>query len=113
MQSIDWTAVSARDGGLPNVYIETLVKEHTTLHKVLSRLLHAATVDYIISQVFAALDARFQEEFAAIEVMTEVSRQRMLVDVRWMRRKLEDLGGVNSVAAPGLVSGPISSAAIL
>ncbi|GJN88723.1 hypothetical protein Rhopal_001689-T1 [Rhodotorula paludigena] len=77
--------------GSPNAYMESLVKEHITLHKVLSRFLQTETVESIMTQVFTALDARLTEVFAGFELKSQQAKDRMLVDVRYLRDKLGDL----------------------
>ncbi|GAA6006375.1 uncharacterized protein JCM10292_002666 [Rhodotorula paludigena] len=77
--------------GAPNAYMESLVKEHITLHKVLSRFLQTETVESIMTQVFTALDARLTEVFAGYELKSQQAKDRMLVDVRYLRDKLGDL----------------------
>lgn len=83
--------------------MEALVKEHTTLYKVLSRFLHPSTVEYIMAQVFTALNTRLREEFNSIEIRTEVVRVGITRDLSWMRTRLEELKGLENLRKPGEV----------
>jgi vacuolar protein sorting-associated protein 54 len=49
-QDIDWEATPEKDG--PRAYAELLVKETTTLHKVLSKYLAVNTVDVSSSPIY-------------------------------------------------------------
>ncbi|GAA5919775.1 hypothetical protein JCM1841_005852 [Sporobolomyces salmonicolor] len=93
LETINWEDPPQKPG-LPNAYMEALVKEHITLHKVLSRFLQTETVFAIMLQVFTALDARLSEEYGRIELRSEGAKERMLVDVRYLREKLGDLKGI-------------------
>lgn len=83
--------------------MESLVKEHTTLHKVLSRFLQISTVEYIMAQVFSALNAKLAEEFGKFDIQSEDARRRMLVDVSFMKNRLAELKGLER-ETPGVVS---------
>jgi vacuolar protein sorting-associated protein 54 len=82
--------------------MEALVKEHTTLHKVLSRFLQLPTVEFIMMQVFSALNAGLAEEYSKIEVKTEAAKERMRVDVVYLKVKLAELKGMER-GTPGAV----------
>lgn len=79
------------------------MKEYATLHKVLSRFLHSSTVEYIMAQVFSALNTRLREEFDSIEVKSEEARENMRRDLKWMRNRFEELKGLENLRKPGEV----------
>ncbi|GAA5830458.1 hypothetical protein JCM5353_005852 [Sporobolomyces roseus] len=93
LETINWEEPSPRLGQ-PNTYMESLVKEHLTLYKVLSRFLHSETVFLIMSQVFTALDSRLGDEYSVIELKSEEAKERVLVDVRYLQEKLGGLKGL-------------------
>lgn len=82
--------------------MEALVKEHMTLHKVLSRFLQEPTVDFIMGQVFSALNLRLAEEFSQVDIKSEAARGRMLVDATYLKAKLAELKGMER-DTPGTV----------
>lgn len=83
--------------------MEALVKEHTTLHKVLSRFLQGPTVEFIMMQVFSALNAGLAEQFGSLNVKTEAAKNRMMTDVSFLKIKLAELKGMER-DTPGAVS---------
>lgn len=83
--------------------MEALVKEHTTLHKVLSRFLQGPTVEFIMMQVFSALNAGLAEQYGALNIKSEGARRRMMADVTYLKTKLAELKGMER-ATPGAVS---------
>lgn len=103
LETINWEEPAPQPGA-PNAYMEALVKEHTTLHKVLSRFLQPETVQHIMTQVFAALDAKLADLYGKVELKSQGAQDRMLVDVRYLASKL---GGLKSLEdnGPGKVSG--------
>ena len=74
MKRIDWNAPS--DNGIVNGYIETLVKETTTLQKVLSKHLPEPAVRMIMDPVFSSYRQQWGRAFAEVEARTPMSKQR-------------------------------------
>lgn len=102
-QSIDWEIiVVGRAEELPNLYMENLVKEHVTLHKVLSRFLSSATVEFIMLQVVVALNQRLVEEFGNVVIKSEDARERLRKDAMYLKTKLDELKGLEK-GSPGEV----------
>ncbi|KAK4332942.1 Vacuolar protein sorting-associated protein 54 [Rhodotorula toruloides] len=93
LSGINWEEPAPK-ADAPNAYMEGLVKEHITLHKVLSRFLQPETVQQIMSQVFKALDLRLGELYGRVDLRSQQAKDRMLLDVRYLREKLGDLGGL-------------------
>lgn len=83
--------------------MENLVKEHVTLHKVLSRFLSPATVDFIMLQVVVALNQRLVEEFGNIGIRSEEARERLRKDAMYLKTRLGELKGLEK-GSPGEVS---------
>ena len=104
LQTVDWTV--PKPGGGVNEYMEILVKETTTLHKVLSRYLALSVVEvrrflsflflgyiqltvlppylfctifqYVMTQVFAAINHRLSEEYGAIYLPDQEAKARCI-----------------------------------
>ncbi|KAI6022748.1 Vps54-like protein-domain-containing protein [Pisolithus marmoratus] len=94
LQGVNWEAPKQNDG--VHDYMELLVKETVTLHKVLSRYLAAPTVEYVMSQVFAAINHRLSEEYLKVELQSQEAKDRMLADARFLHQKLSALKNVNA-----------------
>lgn len=56
--------------------MEQLVKEITTLHKVLNKYLGASTVHSIMGQVLDATNVKLSEEYSKVEFKTEDAKKR-------------------------------------
>ena len=76
MKKIDWDATPSSATQSPNPYMETLVKETTTLHKVLSKHLPDPTVAMIMHPVFAAYRDQWGKAFAETEIKTLAGKER-------------------------------------
>ncbi|GAA5998853.1 hypothetical protein JCM5350_000108, partial [Sporobolomyces pararoseus] len=100
LETINWEEPTPKPGQ-PNAYMESLVKEHLTLYKVLSRFLHSETVFAIMSQVFKALDSKLGQEYDRIEFKSEEAKDRVLVDVKFLQDKLGGLKGLEEENSPG------------
>lgn len=94
LQGVNWEAPKQNDG--VHEYMELLVKETVTLHKVLSRYLAAPAVEYVMSQVFAAINHRLSDEYLKAELQSQEAKDRMLADARFLHQKLSALKNVNA-----------------
>ena len=99
LQTVKWDV--PKEGGGINDYMELLVKETVTLHKVLSRYLSISVVEvcyllmrsagevlivyvtlyvtfsqYVMTQVFAAINHRLSEEYANIDLPSLEAKER-------------------------------------
>ncbi|KAG6837266.1 hypothetical protein H0H93_012271 [Arthromyces matolae] len=90
LQAVDWNI--PKPGGGVNDYVEVLVKETVTLHKVLSRYLSVPVVE-----VFAAINHGLSEEYNKIELPNQEAKTRLLADAKYLHQKLSAL---KNVAAP-------------
>lgn len=97
LQKLPWDQPAGDD---PNSYMETLVKETSTLHKVLLRFLPGAALELVMMQVLSAINSRLAEEYSRIEVKTDIAKERMLIDARYMKAKFAELKGLER-PAPG------------
>lgn len=75
MRSIDWDA-SAPNSTSVHPYMDTLVKETTTLHRNLAKTLPEGTVRFIMSSVFAEYKEQLGGVLQAAEVETAAGRDR-------------------------------------
>ncbi|KAH8984052.1 Vps54-like protein-domain-containing protein [Lactarius akahatsu] len=89
LNAIRWDALPAKAG--TNEYMELLVKETVTLHKVLSRYLASAVVEFVMTQVFAAINHRLSEEYTKIDLPTLEAKERLLTDARYLHEKFSVL----------------------
>ncbi|KAI0748630.1 Vps54-like protein-domain-containing protein [Daedaleopsis nitida] len=97
LQAVRWDLPKEGDGA--NDYMEVLVRETVTLHKVLSRYLPASVVEYVMTQVFAAINHRLSEEYTRIELPSLEAKERLLADARYLQEKLTGLKNVNAPTA--------------
>lgn len=119
LQSIDWEKEEKDDkkvdgpqessSGKPNAYMETLVKEASTLHRVLLKYLPGPALELVMMQVLSAINSRLADEYSRIEIRSEAAKLRILEDARYMRSKFSELKGLER-PAPGAVSRSPSSA---
>ncbi|KAF9447664.1 hypothetical protein P691DRAFT_802100 [Macrolepiota fuliginosa MF-IS2] len=77
--------------------MQTLVKETVTLHKVLSRYLSAAVVEYVMAAVFAGINHRLAEVYGKIELPNLEAKARLLTDAKFLHK---ELSGLKNVMAP-------------
>ncbi|TCD63552.1 hypothetical protein EIP91_005298 [Steccherinum ochraceum] len=95
LQGIKWDVAPQHEG--VNDYMEMLVKETVTLHKVLSRYLPPSVVEYVMSQVFAAINHRLSEEYTKIDLPSLEAKERLQADAKFLLQKLT---GLKNVGAP-------------
>ncbi|KAI0313659.1 Vps54-like protein-domain-containing protein [Amylostereum chailletii] len=95
LQAIRWEVPPLKPG--VNDYMELLVKETVTLHKVLSRYLSSTVVEYVMSQVFAAINHRLSEEYTKIDLPSLEAKERMMADAHHLKSKFSGLKSVGGV----------------
>jgi vacuolar protein sorting-associated protein 54 len=91
MRNVDWD--TTLNGQVASPYMETLVKETTTVHRVLSKHLPDMTVRMIMDVVFSSYREQWGKGFAEVEVKTAAGKQRMLRDVEFFRSRTSKLEG--------------------
>lgn len=74
MKKINWDAPDSTQAVSP--YMETLVKETSTLHKVLSKHLPDMTVWMIMDPVFNSYREQWDKAFSEVEIKTMAGKQR-------------------------------------
>lgn len=74
MRKIDWDAAASNQVVSP--YMETLVKETTTLHKVLSKHLPELTVQMIMYPVFGSYREQWGKAFGDVGLKTVAGKER-------------------------------------
>jgi len=94
LQTVNWD--TPKQGSGVSDYMELLVKETVTLHKVLSRYLSTPIVEYVMTQVFAAINHRLSEEYAIIELPNQEAKDRLLADARYLHQKFSALKNVGN-----------------
>lgn len=99
LQEIDWES-GTNVGGQPNAYMETLVKETGTLHKVLLKYLAGSALEVVMMQVLSAINSRLAEEFSKIPLKSQTAKDRMLADANFLKERFADLKGLER-APPG------------
>ncbi|RVD87987.1 uncharacterized protein DFL_002187 [Arthrobotrys flagrans] len=117
-QNIDWDGPGGVEGKV-SAYMETLVKETTTLNKVLSKHLSEEVLGSIMGPVFAVYKKRLGDAYAVVPVKTEVGRGRMLRDAQFFKDRMAKLEGgaeagddILKIVTEKNISGGTSSAAI-
>ncbi|KAH8923921.1 Vps54-domain-containing protein [Atractiella rhizophila] len=83
LRAIDWDTNPEPKEGKANPYMETLVKEVSTLHKV-----------------FNSINEGIKTEMIKVDIKNESIRGKMLKDVQYLRSKLSELKGME-IPAPG------------
>jgi vacuolar protein sorting-associated protein 54 len=68
--------------------MEVLVKETVTLHRVLTRYLAVPTVEYVMTQVLAAINHRLSEEYGKIDIPNQEAKARLMSDAKYLHQKL-------------------------
>lgn len=72
MKTINWE----KDTSSVNAYMETLTKETSTLHRVLSKHLPAGTVRMIMQPVFRSYKEQWGKAFGGVMLRSEDGRNR-------------------------------------
>ena len=90
MKKINWD--SSQPGQSVSPYMETLVKETTTLHKVLSKHLPEMTVRTIMDPVFSSYREQWGKAFHDLDVKTVAGKERYVT----VHIRIPDLGALDA-----------------
>ncbi|KAK4992173.1 hypothetical protein LTR50_001351 [Elasticomyces elasticus] len=111
MAQIDFDTVAKQE---TSQYIETLVKETSTVHRVLSRHLADGDVAMIMAQVFKSYKDLLGKAFENVKVRTEEGKARLLRDAELFESRLGKIDGfgdlgrtvIHTVRAKSIDSSP-------
>ncbi|KAG0216152.1 hypothetical protein BGX33_000416 [Mortierella sp. NVP41] len=81
----------ANGGGSVNAFMDGLVKDATTLHKVLGRFLPATSMRRVIDEVLQIFTTRLEEEIQKLPIATPLGKTRLQADVAYFGTKLGPL----------------------
>ncbi|KAI9231360.1 MAG: Vps54-like protein-domain-containing protein, partial [Podila humilis] len=81
----------ANGGGSVNAFMDGLVKDAITLHKVLGRFLPAASMRRVIDEVLQIFTTRLEEEIQQLPITTPLGKTRLQADVAYFGQKLGPL----------------------
>ncbi|KAH6892284.1 Vps54-like protein-domain-containing protein [Thelonectria olida] len=90
MKTIDWEAAGSKS---VHAYMETLAKETTTLHRVLTKHLPETSIQMIMVPVFSSYKDQLGSSLDEATAKTEAGIQSMLADVEFFKTKLGKLDG--------------------
>ncbi|KAI1821568.1 Vps54-like protein-domain-containing protein [Xylaria intraflava] len=76
-----------------NAYMETLVKETVTLHRVLTKHLQEGTVESIMAPVFTCYKNQIGTTLQALEIKNENASARMESDINYLISRLGKIDG--------------------
>ncbi|KAJ4147973.1 hypothetical protein LMH87_002464 [Akanthomyces muscarius] len=91
MKTIQWHKDD--EGARPHAYMETLVKETTTLHKVLTKHLPGSVIQAIMVPVFSGYKEQLGSGFKDADARNKAGQQSMLRDIELFKSTLGTLDG--------------------
>ncbi|KAJ3504343.1 hypothetical protein NMY22_g17957 [Coprinellus aureogranulatus] len=97
-RGIDWTAAPNPEAPV-NSYMLKLVEETSMLHKVLSRYLPSSIVEFVMSEVLAAINHRLSKEFGDIDLPNQQAKNRLLEDAKYLHKQFSALKNVRAPTA--------------
>ncbi|KAL7625372.1 hypothetical protein AAE478_004589 [Parahypoxylon ruwenzoriense] len=90
IKALDW---NQKTEATVNLYMETLVKETVTLHRVLTKHLPESTVRLIMTPVFDSYKSQLGKTLQGLESKTETSVKRMGSDIEYLISRLSKIDG--------------------
>ncbi|KAI1084159.1 putative GARP complex component [Whalleya microplaca] len=95
VRALDWVIERKTEDGAPavNLYVETLVKETITLHRVLTKHLPEGTIRLIMAPVFASYKSQLGEALREAVPEDETAVKRMEADIEYLKARLGKIDG--------------------
>ncbi|KAL7750055.1 hypothetical protein RI367_004570 [Sorochytrium milnesiophthora] len=94
----DWDApaqLGPNQEMLPSSYMEQLVKETTTLHKVLGKYLPIDIVKRVLGEIFICYGIKLEDELKRLDIYTSVAKNRLLFDAQYYVQRMSALEGID------------------
>ncbi|KAI0011107.1 Vps54-domain-containing protein [Xylariaceae sp. FL0662B] len=96
MKALDW---DQKTEATVNLYMETLVRETITLHKVLTKHLPEGTVTLIMAPVFDSYKSQLGGTLQEMEAKSETAVKRMESDIEYLNTRLGKIDGFGDTGA--------------
>ncbi|KAK8855611.1 Vps54-like protein-domain-containing protein [Apiospora arundinis] len=93
MKGLDWDRPAREGEASVDVFMETLVKETVTLHRVLTKHLPEPTVRLIMTPVFDSYKAQLGKALQGLEVKEDIGAKRMEDNIGYLITRLSKLEG--------------------
>ena len=78
-----------------SVHMALVIKETTTLHRVLSKYFPSEPLKLIMTQIFRSYNQRLEEEYRRIDLFSSAGKNRLLIDAQYYISQLSSLEGVD------------------
>ncbi|WFD36989.1 hypothetical protein MCUN1_003881 [Malassezia cuniculi] len=92
LNNTDWNA--PRNGDAPQQPIVDMVRETSTLHRVLTQYMERNVTEGIFSKVYGEIDSRIGAVISRVDVKTQDAYQKLVTDNEYLREKLGSLGAI-------------------
>ncbi|KAI9886993.1 MAG: Vacuolar protein sorting-associated protein 54 [Watsoniomyces obsoletus] len=100
MKKINWDEpASLPTGSATNGYMETLTKETTTLHRVLSKHLPEPAVKMIMGPIFENYKQQWGDAYREVEVTNQEGKESLLRDAEAFNSRVNKLEGAGDTGA--------------
>lgn len=96
MYNIDWDAErDYTDDQEVNTYMEILVKETLTLHKVLNKYLSHSELHDIMVDIFTLFNKQLAQDIRKLPIHSKSGKSRLSRDIGYFVRRLASLPGID------------------
>ncbi|OUM64248.1 hypothetical protein PIROE2DRAFT_26427, partial [Piromyces sp. E2] len=92
-QAMDWELPEVPTQ--PNVYMLLMVKDLTSLYRLLSKIIPIEILQNIMKEVLTSYTTRLEKELGNVEIYSSNAKNRLLIDFQYYIQKLSLLDGVD------------------
>jgi len=92
-QAMDWEQPEIPTK--PNVYMLLMVKDLTSLYRLLSKIIPIEILQKIMKEVLTSYTSRLEKELETVEIFSSNAKNRLLIDFQYYIQKLSILDGVD------------------
>ncbi|KAI8614153.1 Vps54-like protein-domain-containing protein [Chytriomyces sp. MP71] len=99
--NVNWDAPEAKDmtaDQVCTVHIAGLVKETSTMHRVLMKFLPKPVLQMVMSQIFKSYNKGLEEDLKKVELYTSAGKNRLLMDGQHL---MAELSALENIDGPG------------
>ncbi|ORX83775.1 hypothetical protein BCR32DRAFT_291757 [Anaeromyces robustus] len=92
-QAMDWELSEVPTQ--PNVYMLLMVKDLTSLYRLLSKIIPIEILQNIMKEVLTSYTSRLEKELSTVEIYSSNAKNRLLIDFQYYIQKLSLLDGID------------------
>ena len=74
-----------------NSYMQSIVKDVTSMHKILTNILPKQSIEVIFGEIFRFIMKLFDEVYMQVQINTKYGKKRIKVDLKYFSKNIKNI----------------------